>query len=119
MLEIRIIMNSAVEEIFAFKTCCGARSFDQNLEIHLKNGGPVPIVVPSRFDLETGEGVKRIDNLSPPGEHRIEPGGLLGLYCYMDESLWQTARCVIFCDKSGNRYAAPVTHEKAKGLQPP
>jgi hypothetical protein len=32
-LFIRPIMNSSVEEIFAFKTCCGLRVFDQNLEI--------------------------------------------------------------------------------------
>ncbi len=31
MLEIHPIMNSAVEEIFGFKTCCGLRAFDQNL----------------------------------------------------------------------------------------
>ena len=39
MLNIKCIMNSAVEDILAFKTCCGLKMFDQNLEIHLTNQG--------------------------------------------------------------------------------
>ena len=42
MLEIHIIMNSAVEDILAFKTCCGLKVMDQNLEIHVKNSGIAP-----------------------------------------------------------------------------
>ena len=42
-LFIRPIMNSSVEEIFAFKTCCGMRVFDQNLEILITNQNDYPI----------------------------------------------------------------------------
>jgi len=41
-LYIRPIMNSSVEEIFAFKTCCGMRVFDQNLEIQITNQKDYP-----------------------------------------------------------------------------
>jgi hypothetical protein len=107
MLEIRFIMNSAVEDIFAFKTCCGLKMFDQNLEIHLINRGVTPVVVPSRFDLEIPEGVRRVDNLMPPGDLRIEPGEIKAFYCCMDDTLWNKAGKAIFYDRDGNRH--PVT----------
>ena len=56
MLEIRIIMNSSVEDILAFKTCCSLKMFDQNLEIHVANQGTGPVTVPSYFDLEGESG---------------------------------------------------------------
>jgi hypothetical protein len=104
MLEIRPIMNSAVEEIFAFKTCCGLKLFDQNLEIQLVNRGPNPAVVPSCFDLETPEGIRRIANLMPSGDLRIEPGEIRAFYCCLDENLWARAEKIIFYDREGNRY---------------
>ncbi len=55
MLEIRPIMNSAMEEILAFKTCCGLKMFDQNLEILIRNTGNDPVTIPSCFRLE-GDG---------------------------------------------------------------
>jgi len=61
-----LIMNSAVEDILSFKTCCGLKMFDQNLEIHLINQGR-DRVVPSCCDLETSEGVRRVDHLLPSG----------------------------------------------------
>ena len=110
MLEIRFIMNSAVEDIFAFKTCCGLKLFDQNLEIHLTNRGVTPVVVPSRFDLETPEGVRRVDNLMPPGDLRIEPGEIKAFYCSMDETLWNRAGKAVFYDREGNRYPVVTRH---------
>ena len=104
LLEIRFIMNSPVEDIFAFKTCCGLKMFDQNLEIHLTNRGKVPILVPSVFELETSEGLRRIEHLMPPGDLRIEPGEIKAFYCCMDETLWNKAEKVIFYDREGNRY---------------
>ena len=79
MLEIRLIMNSAVEDILSFKTCCGLKMFDQNLEIHLINRGPSPVVVPSCFDLETPEGVRRIDTPHAAGGPAYRTGGDQGL----------------------------------------
>jgi len=107
MLEIRLIMNSAVEDILSFKTCCGLKMFDQNLEIHLINRGRDPVVVPSCFDLETSEGVRRFDHLMPSGDLRIEPGEIKAFYCSMDETLWNQTGKVVFYDQEGNRY--PVT----------
>jgi hypothetical protein len=111
MLKISCIMNSSVEDILAFKTCCGLKMFDQNLEIHLTNQGPAPVRVPSYFDLEIAEGKKRIDNLMPPGEHLLQPGDLMAFYCTMDESLWNKARGLIFYDTEGNQYQVSISDQ--------
>jgi hypothetical protein len=108
MLEIRFLMNSAVEEIFAFKTCCGLKLFDQNLEIHLTNRGRTPVLVPSHFDLEIPEGVQRFDHLLPAGDLRIEPGEIKAFYCSMDETLWERAGKVVFYDREGNSYPVEI-----------
>jgi hypothetical protein len=108
MLEIRFIMNSPVEDIFAFKTCCGLKMFDQNLEIHLINRGTSSIVVPSFFDLETPAGIRRFDCLMPPAGLRIDPGEIKAFYCCMDENLWAKAEKVIFYDQDGRRYPAAI-----------
>jgi hypothetical protein len=108
MIEIRFIMNSAAEDVLSFKTCCGLKMFDQNLEIHLINRGRDPVVVPSCFDLETSEGVRRFDHLMPPGDLRLEPGEIKAFYCSMDETLWNRAGKVVFYDRDGNRYPVPI-----------
>jgi hypothetical protein len=101
-------MNSAVEDILAFKTCCGLKMFDQNLEIHLTNQGDLPMIVPSYCDLETDQETKRINTLTPPGEHQLNPGEIMAFYCSMDETLWDKARKICFYDKKGNQYSVPV-----------
>ncbi len=111
MLEISIITNSAVEEIFAFKTCCGFKCMDQNLEIHLRNTGPRPVTVPSWFDLETEGGSRRISNITPAGKHRIAPGEMIGFYCYMDEELWKKANSLVFHDLDGQVYPVRIYHK--------
>ncbi len=110
MLKIHCIMNSAMEDILAFKTCCGLKMFDQNLEIHLTNQGNEPLIIPSYCDLETGEGIKRIATLTPAGEHRLLPGELMAFYCFMDEDLWEKGRTLTFYDKIGNRYPLSLVH---------
>jgi hypothetical protein len=112
MLEIRFIMNSAVEDILAFKTCCGLKMFDQNLEIHLTNRDRSTIVVPSYFDLESPEGVKHVDHLVPQGDLRIEPGEIKAFYCSMDENLWNRAGKVVFYDREGNRYPVIINQSE-------
>ena len=102
LLKIHCIMNSAVEDILAFKTCCGLKMFDQNLEIHLTNQGDDPLTVPSYCDLETEEGTKRIATLTPAGEHLLQPGELMAFYCCLDETLWDKAKRMTFYDKEGN-----------------
>jgi hypothetical protein len=110
MLEIRFIMNSPVEDIFAFKTCCGLKMFDQNLEIHLVNRGVRPVKVTGFFDLETPQGVRRIEGLMPAGDLRIEPGEIKAFYCCMDEVLWTQAKKAVLYDREGKHY--PVGLEK-------
>ena len=109
MLQISLIMNSSVEEILAFKTCCGLKIFDQNLEIHVRNVGDRPVVVPSRFHIEGDYGSKRIDAVTPPGEHEIKPGDLKAFYCTMDEQLWNRSRRIVFFDNSGTRYPVEIS----------
>ena len=111
MLDISFIMNSAVEEIFSFKTCCGLmRVFDQNLEIHIRNKGPRPITVPSCFDLEGEYGSKKVETLTPPGIHRIIPGQIIAFYCTMDETLWEKSQKAIFYDGHGKSYPVVIIH---------
>jgi hypothetical protein len=111
MLKIHCIMNSAVEDVLAFKTCCGLKMFDQNLEIHLTNQGHVPVTVLSYCDLETDQGTNRINTLTPPGEHHLQPEEIMAFYCSMDETLWEKARLLTFFDKEGNRYSASIKHK--------
>ena len=75
MLEIRPIMDSAVEEIFGFKTCCGMRAFDQNLEIHVTNRGERAVRVASRLELRGASDSYRVETLMPAGEREIVPKG--------------------------------------------
>ena len=104
MLEISAFMNSAVEDIFAFKTCCGMRAFDQNLEIHVKNVGENPVVVPSHFDLQGAWGSRRINTLMPNGDQQILPGEIKAFYCTMDDAIWREAREMVFYDSDKNSY---------------
>lgn len=104
MLEISAIMNSAVEEIFAFKTCCGARAFDQNLEILIRNRGIRAVTVPSYCDIHGSQGTRRITTLMPHGDQQIRPGEVKAFYCMMDEVLWKEARELVFYDRDANAY---------------
>jgi hypothetical protein len=111
MLKITCIMNSSVEDILAFKTCCGLKLFDQNLEIHLTNLGPSPVRVPSYFDLESEGDTKRIQSLLPQGEHLLQPGDLMAFYCTMDETVWKRAQRVIFYDLEGHQNPVSISAE--------
>jgi len=116
MLNIRIIMNSPVEDILAFKTCCSLKMFDQNLEVHVTNRGAAPVTVPSYFDLQGERGFhQRIDTLTPPGEQQIGAGEIIAFYCYMDEALWNRSRRMVFHDSEGNEYPVDIVHEEKEG----
>jgi len=108
MLEISAVMNSGVEEIFAFKTCCGARLFDQNLEILVRNNGTEPVLVPSYCDLRGLRGTLRITTLIPNGDQHILPGEIRAFYCMMDEVTWNDARELVIYDKAGHAYPLNV-----------
>ena len=108
MLEIKPIMNSSAEDVLAFKTCCSLRAWDQNLEVQVKNNGDRSVVVPSHFDLEGIDGVKRVDTLMPNGDQRIEPGRFMSFYCFMDEQVWNQAKRIVFFDTEENRYPVEI-----------
>jgi len=113
MLHIRTIMNSAADEILSFKSCCGIRAMDQNLEIHVMNAGTEPVLVPSYVDLELADGVKRIDTLMPAGKQRIGPGQTIAFYCWMDEAVWCRSHGLIAYDSEGNAFRVPIVHGAA------
>ncbi len=108
MLEIRLIMDSPIEEILGFKTCCGLRTFDQNLEILFKNNGFTAVRVQGYFDLHGGYGAYRMDAVIPPDGFWIEPGDVKALYCYMDETLWEKSTRMILYDSEGNAYQVDI-----------
>jgi hypothetical protein len=97
-------MNSSVEDVLAFKTCCNLKLSDQNLEILVKNQGATPVVVPSYFDLESDDGTLRIQTLIPSGNQTIPPGETIAFYCQLDETLWKKSKRLTMFDAENNRY---------------
>lgn len=105
MLELRVIMNSAVEEVLSFK-CCNLHG--QNFEIHLRNLGTDPVTVPSSCELEGDEGRLRIDTLYPAGEYTLAPGEVRACYCSLDEGIYDTYRSIVFTDTQGREHRSPL-----------
>ena len=113
-LEISLIMDSSVGDVFAFKTCCGLKADDQNLEIQLKNTSNGAVNIPSRMELIGPGETKIVDNLMPHGLLKIAPGEIKAFYCQMDPVQWGAARAVVFFDDAGNRYTTPIAHATGK-----
>jgi hypothetical protein len=109
-LQISAIMNSPVEDIFGFKTCCGMRVFDQNLEIQITNGSQKMVRIPSYFDLKDAFASERIETLMPHGEVPVAPGETIAFYCTMDENRWKRAKELVFYDTEGNSYPVDITN---------
>jgi hypothetical protein len=109
VLKIKPIMNSTVEDILNFKTCCGPRAFDQNLEILITNTGTHSVIIPSYFDLVSDSAVERVRNLMPHGEHRLAPQETMAFYCQMDEDRWAAARELVLYDHVGNRFPVDIS----------
>ncbi|MEW6444199.1 MAG: hypothetical protein AB1640_24915 [bacterium] len=105
MLEIRVIMNSPVEEILAFKCC---HMLDLNLELHLKNTGPVPVSVPSSCELVNDQERLRIDYLYPQGGYSIQPGEIVAFYCSLDDAIFDRFRAIVFRDGAGREHTASL-----------
>jgi hypothetical protein len=104
-------MNSSIEEILAFKTCCSLfRVFDQNLEIHVTNKSDRPVTIVSTFEIVGDQGSVRMDAVTPPGKHQLQPGEIKALYCYMDETVWAASRHMVFHDSDGNQYPVEILH---------
>ena len=107
-LEFTIIMDSEVEEVLSFKTCCSAQVMDPNLEIRVSNNGTKPVTVKSQFDLQTEDQTIHFPCLYPPGSQQIPPGETRAFYCQMEEAVWQAARKLTFQDSEGTRYPVLV-----------
>ncbi len=101
MLDVKIILNSNMEEVLAFK-CCGVP--DQNMEMHIYNRGDHPVTVSGTFDLENEMEPLTCNHLFPPWEQRIQPGLAVAFYCSMDEPVWNRYSTLAFSDKEGNVY---------------
>jgi hypothetical protein len=114
MLRIQINMNSNVEEVLAFKTCCGMKMFDQNLEFLVTNQGASSVTLSGFIDLMTPQGSQRINALMPPGEQNIPPGEVRAFYCSMMETLWRSVNQVVFYDTTGVSYPTQVDHTEPK-----
>ena len=105
MLLIKVIMNSAVEEILAFKCC---HMLDQNLEIHLKNLGQEPLSVPSSCELVNERDRMRIDYLYPQGGYVVQPGELVAFYCSLPDEVFEKYQSIVFRDAVGREHTAPL-----------
>jgi len=101
MLDVKVIMNSCMEEVLGFK-CCGLP--DQNLEMHIRNLGEQPVTVSGRFILENETETLTCNHLFPPWEQTINPGQATAFYCSMDESVWNRYQTLTISDKEGNMY---------------
>jgi hypothetical protein len=105
MLEIRLFMNSPVEDIFAFKCCCIP---DQNFEIQLYNIGDKPLAIDSYCDLENEGKRFRINYLFPHGVQKIKPGESTAFYCSMKEDMISSHQRIIFYDETRKEYSASL-----------
>jgi hypothetical protein len=110
MLDIRLNMNSAVEDVLNFKTCCGLQAQDQNLEILVSNRGDAPVELPARFDLEVAGQTLHFAHLMPAQGIRVEPGAVQAFYCQMDEALWAKAERIVLFDRADGFYPVPIVH---------
>ena len=99
-LKLTVIMNSAVETIFAAK-CCAIT--DANLEIILTNTGETAITVTGRFSLE-GDSDRHALHLYPPGARTIAAGECAAFYGSLDANCWSTGQTLAIADANGRRY---------------
>ena len=83
MLEVTVIPDSPVAEIFACK-CCGGGLPDQNLEIRIANRGDAAVTLQSRFRLEGADGVLDWSAVCPAGGRSIAPGDVAAFYADLD-----------------------------------
>jgi hypothetical protein len=107
MLEVTVIPDSAVAEIFASK-CCGGGLPDQNLEIRIANHGPAPIELQSRFRLEGAGQVLDWRAVCPAGGRRIAPGDVAALYADLDPALLARFQVIVLFDDRGKPHRFPL-----------
>ena len=107
MLEVTVIPDSAVADIFASK-CCGGGLPDQNLEIRIANQGAAAVVFESRFRLEGTGGHLDWTAVCPAGGRRIAPGDVAALYADMDPALLARFQLIVLFDDGGKTHRFPL-----------
>ncbi len=107
-LEIKVLMNSSIEEILSFK-CCNLH--DQNMEIHLKNLGPDSLTVPGLCELvgENEEDRFRIETLFPVGPYNLPPGEVVACYCTLADETYARYGWIVFRDTEGREHRAELS----------
>lgn len=105
MLDVKVFMNSSIEDVLAFK-CCNLA--DQNLEIHVKNLGISKIRVPSHFLLKGKSREMTLKTVYPPGGQIVAPGEAAAFYCSMDEDLWKHFNAITAFDDNGRPFCASL-----------
>jgi hypothetical protein len=113
MLEIKVIMNSSIEEVLAFKCC---HLMDQNLEIHLKNVGQESLAVPSSCELVNEDGRFSINYLYPQGGYTIHPGETVAYYCSLPDAVFEKYQSIVFRDASGREHRATLRPMPSGGV---
>ena len=111
MIEIKLIINSDVEEVLAWK-CCNL--FDQNLEIRITNTGDAPVAVSGSFVLENGAESKRITNVYPPGGVVVKPGEMASMYSSLDSDVFARFTSAVFFDGAGKSLRFPVNNDQTR-----
>ena len=107
MLEVTVIPDSPMTDIFGCK-CCGGGLPDQNLEILIHNRGDTRIEIQSRFCLEEGGEALLWEAVCPVGGRSIAPGEVAALYTGLDLSILARYRVLVLFDRQGRRHRFPI-----------
>jgi hypothetical protein len=107
MLEVTVIPDSPVAEIFAAK-CCGGGLPDQNFEIRITNHGRSEIAIQSRFRLEGAGDLLDWRAVCPEGGRRIAPEAVAALYADLDPAIAARFLFLVLFDDEGRAYRFPM-----------
>lgn len=107
MLEVTVIPDSPVAEIFACK-CCGGGLPDQNLEVRIANRGDVAVTLLSRFRLEGADGVLDWNAVCPAGGRSIVPGDVAAFYADLDPARLSRFQVLVLFDDHGRSHRFPL-----------
>ena len=105
MLDVKIFINSAIEDILAFK-CCNLP--DQNLEFHVINKGEKSASIKNYFILENERESITVHTIYPPWKQIIEPGSAVAYYCSFDLSEWERYDTFVIEDMNGKYFRFPL-----------
>lgn len=107
-VEIKVLMNSSIEDVLSFK-CCNLH--DQNMEIHLKNLGPESLTVPGMCELvgKSEADRFRIETLFPVGPYTLPPGEVVACYCTLEDETYARYGWIVFHDTKGREHRAPLS----------